>query len=110
MSEDLDLDFDDISGKTLPINIEKKEVKKIVSSDDYQLTLYSKNKGLHFLSLNACTNEEFVLWAQQVFPEITADLTSFSSTDQRLRALKQIIRFHTETFAPLRKNNLRRDH
>lgn len=108
-SKDLDFDFSDISGKTLPSD-EQQEPKVVVKKrqetvveDDYSLTIPVTAGQFRYLSMRNCTNEEFIEWALCVFPEITVEPESFNTYDKRLRAMKQIIRWHTETFAPLRR-------
>lgn len=110
MSKNLDLDFNDIVGKTTPL-VSKPITETKATSDDYKLTLYSSETGLKFLYLSECSSNEFLSWASQLFPIGEVDPTSFNTLDQRLRALKQIMRFHTETFSFLKKaNSIRRDH
>ena len=110
--KDLDFDFSDIGGKVVPPEEEKstKTVKKekkedpVRVLDDYQLTIPRSGGKFEFVSMRHCSNEEFRDWALSVFPEVSVDLESFESYDQRLRGLKQILRWHTETFQPLRRN------
>lgn len=107
MSKDLDFDFSDISGKTTTPEEPKVVIQKraeAVVEDDYALTIPLSASEFRHLSMRTCSNEEFIEWALCVFPEITVDPESFSTYDKRLKALKQIIRWHTETLAPMRRD------
>jgi len=120
MSEkpDLDLDFDDIVGKTETAAVEetKEETKvetkteeappaKTTKSEgpDYQLAFPTPDGKIKMIGLSSCTNEEFAEWVGFAWPSADdREPASFNKRETRLRALKNIVRFHQSSLVWLR--------
>lgn len=97
----MDFDFDDISGDS-----QEKSVKKPPTKESITLTIPVQG-GFISRDITECTTEEFLTWAQAVYPLIDEDNlvpSDFDRVDQRIRAMKQIETFHTQLLFAGKKN------
>lgn len=119
MSEkpDLDLDFDDIVGKTETAAVEetkqetkvetkKEEPAKVTTKSegpDYQLAFPTQDGKIKMIGLSTCSNEEFAEWVNFAWPSADErEPSTFDKREVRLRALKNIVRFHQSSLVWLR--------
>lgn len=110
--QDLDLDFDDIVGKTAAV--EEKQEEKVQEKKTEAKVVTQKvdtSIGLAFpvgsgkfkqVDLNTASDEDFLGWINYVFPGTDRKASDFSARDVRLRALKNVIRYHQSSLQWLR--------
>jgi hypothetical protein len=105
MTDDF-LDFDDISGKkksetpvvSAPPTPEVKEQKK----DNYYLLYTVGKSSFKEIGLNECSSEDFVNFVNYIYPVPENDHKVYARRDVRIRALKNIIKWNTQSLQWLR--------
>lgn len=108
-----DLDFDDISGKTTSAKVftekelssetpQPKEVKS--SENDYKLAIRLSYNTYQLITLETCTSAEFFQCMSQNYPYMgdSNPDEAFISRQTKVRTLKHVVSFHSETLRPLR--------
>lgn len=110
----LNLDFSELTGKE-ETQTKIKEFKKTNKKKSQKKQKNNKNEPILLsiplsnskfkeIDLRECNNEDFAIWANNLFPNIITTPEDFSKTITRLRVFKYIMQAHTTAFHNIKED------